>query len=479
MFNHSKQWVSRSTALFLKIGINQRTKTVIVMNVLTKLTASTMALFFVLIGTANAAITVNINGSCVDDPPLNDGYGWNGNGECRVSRSNKTGTLQIAASGNCIDTVPLNDGYGWNGSSSCPLAPLSSGGGSSGGSDGGSGNTDNSITVYVNGSCVDDPPLRDGFGWNGSGSCRVSASNNTGTKVISAMGDCIDTVPLNDGYGWNGNASCDLPPLGSGGTNGGGTGSGGGSGGGSSGGGWWQPRASDNLKWQLQLQGNIVLKPGVSVYAVDSSASQGSINAAKASGAKVKCYISAGSAENWRDDFNDFPRVVIGNSYDGWPGEWWLDTRNIAALAPIMRARMDECASKGFDVLDPDNVNGFENNTGFNISRNDSIQYIRWLASEAHQRGMAFSLKNSESLVGDLIDDIDMLQSESCYRWGNCENAARLTAANKPVFAVEYQEVIGSSTFRNGACAAADNYNFSMIYRDIMLTPGGKYETCN
>jgi len=222
-----------------------------------------------------------------------------------------------------------------------------------------------------------------------------------------------------------------------------------------------------------------VLKPGVDVYAVDSSASQASINAAKATGAKIMCYISAGSAENWRNDFNDFPDSVVGNSYDGWPGEWWLDTRNISALAPIMRARMDVCAEKGFDVIDPDNINGFENNTGFPISRQDSIEYIRWLASEAHSRGMAFSLKNSESLVSSLIEDIDMMQSESCYRWNNCANASRLSAVNKPVFAVEYVEVIGSSTFRTQACAAAAQYNFSMIYRDIMLTPGGRYESCN
>lgn len=459
---------------------------------------SAAASMFILMlsSTANAQITVNVNGSCVDDPPLNDGYGWNGSGECRVSNANRTGTRVIAASGSCIDTVPLNDGYGWNGRASCPLAPLSTSNTTSNvvsvsaspttssSSNSNSNSSDASITVNVNGSCVDDPPLNDGYGWNGAASCRVSNSNRTGTMEIAAIGNCIDTVPLNDGYGWNGSASCELPPLNN-----------------SvvssnpnvpqtpspatpvsntpSGGGWWQPTASENLSWQLQLQGNIVIKPGVDVYAVDSSASQASINAAKATGAKIMCYISAGSAENWRSDFNDFPSAVVGNAYSGWPGEWWLDVRNISALAPIMRARMDVCASKGFDVVDPDNINSWVNETGFPISRQDSIDYIRWLASEAHARGMAFSLKNSESIVGDLIDDIDMMQSESCFRYGNCANASRLTAANKPVFAVEYQEVIGSNTFRNQACATAQQYNFSMIYRDILLTPGGRYESCN
>ena len=421
--------------------------------------------------TAHADITVNINGSCVDDPPLNDGFGWNGTGSCQVSAQNRTGTLLIASVGSCIDTVPLNDGYGWNGSSSCDLHTVDA---SNTGESGGDGNIENAITVNVNGSCVDDPPLNDGFGWNGIGSCQVSAQNRTGTRLIAAIGNCIDTVPLNDGFGWNGSSSCDLPPIGSsddGGNNDDSANNNAGN--------WWQPKASDNLKWQIQLQGDIRLINGVDVYAVDYTASQASINAAKSTGAKIMCYISAGSAENWRPDYNQIPRSVIGNAYSEWPGEWWLDTRNINALAPVMRARMDACKSKGFDAIDSDNVNGFENNTGFNISRSDSIRYIRWLADEAHQRGMAFSLKNSETLVAELLGDIDMMQSESCYRYGNCDNAGRLSAVNKPVFAVEYPETVSLNNFRNGACTTAARLNLSMVYRDRLLTPNGIYESCN
>lgn len=40
------------------------------------------------------------------------------------------------------------------------------------------------------------------------------------------------------------------------------------------------------------------------------------------------CYISIGSVENWRDDADDFPAEAIGNDYDGWEGEKWLDINN-------------------------------------------------------------------------------------------------------------------------------------------------------
>lgn len=241
---------------------------------------------------------------------------------------------------------------------------------------------------------------------------------------------------------------------------------------------WWQPKASDNLKWQLQLQGDLKLVDGVTVYAVDYTASQESIDAAKATGAKVMCYISAGSAENWREDFNSFPEHVVGNAYENWPGEWWLDTRDIDALAPIMRARMLACRDKGFDAIDADNVNGFENSTGFYISRQESIDYIRWLADEAHSLGMAFSLKNSENLVEELRYTVDMIQSESCFVYDNCSNASLMSAVNKPVFAVEYAEAINEETFWQ-ACAATEEYNFSMIYRDVRLFADGPYLSCN
>ena len=51
------------------------------------------------------------------------------------------------------------------------------------------------------GTCIDTDPMGDGWGWDGTASCRI----DDGPSVIS---DCVDTVPLNDGWGWNGVTSC-------------------------------------------------------------------------------------------------------------------------------------------------------------------------------------------------------------------------------------------------------------------------------
>ncbi len=242
--------------------------------------------------------------------------------------------------------------------------------------------------------------------------------------------------------------------------------------------GWWRPQLSENLRWQLQLQGDLELIDSVDVYSVDSAASIASIQQAQRRGARVMCYISAGSAENWRDDFSRFPPQVIGNAYEGWPGEWWLDIRRLDLIAPVMRARIRACAEKGFDALDPDNINGYENNTGFRLTRSDAVRYIRWLAAEAHRQGMAFSLKNGEALIGSVADVIDMMQSESCVYYRNCGAVSAMVRLGKPVFAVEYQELTGAVNFSR-ACDVARKFNFSMILRTTDLRAGGLYKSCN
>ncbi|OED44356.1 hypothetical protein AB833_01735 [Chromatiales bacterium (ex Bugula neritina AB1)] len=231
------------------------------------------------------------------------------------------------------------------------------------------------------------------------------------------------------------------------------------------------------MSWQLQLQGEINTSIEADVYFIDADAPQATINALKRQGKRVMCYISAGSIEDWRSDADRFPQSVIGNDYHGWPGEKWLNVRDIDALAPVMRARLDQCKRKGFDGVDADNVNGHVNNTGFSLTRQDVIRFIRWLADESHARGMAFSLKNASDVVMDVIGNIDMIQMESCHHWRFCDDAAEVVSAyKKPVFMVEYE---GITRDFNDACNTASTLGYSAIYRNLQLTGDGIYRTCD
>ncbi len=131
---------------------------------------------------------------------------------------------------------------------------------------------------------------------------------------------------------------------------------------------------------------------------------------------------------------------MLGNDYDGWPGERWLDIRRIDLLAPILRARLDLCRSKGFDGVDPDNINGYLNPTGFPLTAQDQLNFNIWLANEAHARGLSIGLKNDSEQLASLLAYFDWGLTEDCYDQGWCSDLSPFIAAGKPVFAVEYTD---------------------------------------
>jgi hypothetical protein len=59
-----------------------------------------------------------------------------------------------------------------------------------------------------------------------------------------------------------------------------------------------------------------------------------------------------------------------------------------------MEARMDLAVQKQCDGVDPDNVNGYETDTGFNLTASDQISFNVFIAQQAHNRGLSVGLKN-------------------------------------------------------------------------------------
>jgi len=203
----------------------------------------------------------------------------------------------------------------------------------------------------------------------------------------------------------------------------------------------WQPTAIASFDIQLNTPESVADIPAVDMVELDHDSPAGLLQAVKARGTRMVCYINAGAWESYRQDRAQFPAHVLGNVYDGFPDERWLDIRNIKALAPIMLARMDQCKRAGFDAIDPDNVNGYENDTGFDLSRHDQLAYNRWLLQQAHARGLAIALKNTPELAAQLEKDgYDFAVTESCFADAFCEDFQPFLNAKKPVFDLEYQD---------------------------------------
>jgi len=229
---------------------------------------------------------------------------------------------------------------------------------------------------------------------------------------------------------------------------------------------WWTPSVS--LRWQWQLSG-MPVDPSIDVdmYDIDLFENDASVIAAlHAQGRKVVCYVSVGSWEDWRPDADRFPTSVIGEDYEGWPGENWLDIRQIELLAPVMRARLDLCRDKGFDGIEPDNIDGYTNDTGFPLTYEDQIRYNLWLADAAHARGLSIGLKNDPDQVADLLPYFDWALTEDCFAEAWCEGMMPFIQMGKPVFAAEYTD---TGVTIEQLCQDAQRLRFSLILKDREL----------
>lgn len=203
---------------------------------------------------------------------------------------------------------------------------------------------------------------------------------------------------------------------------------------------FWKPKF--NMTLQLQFTGApIDLSVRANVFDLDLfDTDEKTIEALHKKRKKVICYINAGAWENWRPDKDNFPSSVLGKDYTGWDGEKWLDIRKIDILAGIMKIRLDLCKKKGFDGVEADNINGYANDTGFLLTYQDQLRYNRWLAQEAHARGLAIGLKNDEEQVKDLAPHFEWMITEGCFvgRW--CDQVLPFIEAKKPVWVIEYTD---------------------------------------
>jgi hypothetical protein len=177
---------------------------------------------------------------------------------------------------------------------------------------------------------------------------------------------------------------------------------------------------------------------------------------------KTICYIDAGTWESWRSDAGSWPRAVIGRADDGWPGEYWVDIRQTSVLMPLIETRLEICRAKGFDGVEFDNVDGYENDTGFALSGQDQLVFNRDLAAKAQALGLAAGLKNDVDQVAELVGSFDFEIDEECVRYDECAALQPFVAAGKAVFHVEY------STTPGRACASSGRGLSTIVkHRDL------------
>jgi hypothetical protein len=231
----------------------------------------------------------------------------------------------------------------------------------------------------------------------------------------------------------------------------------------------WYPTSRAPIHWQWQIGTPFDIStdiiPNVTVYDLDVFDTPASVvTQLHAKGCIVIAYMSFGTYEDWRTDSSQFPSAVCGKN-NGWPGEKWLDITS-AEVKTIMAARLDMAKQKGFDAVEPDNIDGYSNNTGFSLSAKDQLSYNKWIAEQCHARRLSVGLKNDVEQAAALEPYYDWTPNEESYKYDEYSTLKVFSDNNKAVFEVEYG--------RNASQAEVMNsLHFNSMTRDLdLVSPG-------
>jgi hypothetical protein len=173
---------------------------------------------------------------------------------------------------------------------------------------------------------------------------------------------------------------------------------------------------------------------------------------------------------------------IWGNRYDveAFNDEFWWNIFHPAVKA-IIDQRIDNCANKGFDVLEPDNIDShiYEDDTGlpvdpsgFGRSEDDIIEFNKELANRVHAKSLKIFQKNGSDLVPGLVDTYDGAITEGCLANDECLEFQPYVQREKPVYAIEYMDELSQDDFKAMACDSA-SLPYSYVLKDRLVEPYG------
>lgn len=226
----------------------------------------------------------------------------------------------------------------------------------------------------------------------------------------------------------------------------------------------WKPQPG--TRWQWDLTGDVTpLDVAAEVYDIDGFETDAALVAElHAMGKKVICYLSVGTYEPERADAKDFPKEGLGKYWPEW-GETYIDIRSEAVRA-VIRKRLEMCKTKGFDAIEPDNMDMFEggmSDTGFPLTEEDGVAYAKWLANEAHALGLSIGQKNASSITSEIEALYDWALTEDCFADGWCDDMNAYPEHGKALFMCEYTDTQVDFV---AACGAASQHEYSAILKN-------------
>ncbi len=175
----------------------------------------------------------------------------------------------------------------------------------------------------------------------------------------------------------------------------------------------------------------------------DSIEAREAIPAIKARGNIVGAYISVGTGEDWRDDFDTLEASLVEKYWGEWPGEYFIDRISNEVLA-VMRLRIDKAAAWGADIIEFDNMDwAFDDDArkkyGFHVSIEESLEYVNQLQNYASTLGLFCMAKNMTEGV-ESFAGVTYESGPSNREWWECEDLKTFLEEGKLCMVFHYRE---------------------------------------
>jgi hypothetical protein len=239
---------------------------------------------------------------------------------------------------------------------------------------------------------------------------------------------------------------------------------------------WTAP--TGNAAFDYQIGEPYTPPTGVTVVSRDRTASP-------AKGLYNICYINAFQAQPdaeswWRTNHPELllhdasGNLVIDKDWDEILLDFSTEAKR-AALTTVVGDWINGCASKGFQAVEPDNLDSWTRSKGL-LTEPEAVAYAASLTSYAHGQGLAVGQKNTADLSTADARKVgfDFAVAEECADFDECQNYTA-TYGNR-VFVIEYSQ----SEFAK-ACTAFGS-TLSIVLRDVDVTAPGSdsyvFKTC-
>jgi hypothetical protein len=183
---------------------------------------------------------------------------------------------------------------------------------------------------------------------------------------------------------------------------------------------------------------------------------------------QVGGYISAGTGENYRDDFADVEPYLATTPWAEFPDEFYVSETTTGILL-VMQARIDKMATSGLDWVEFDNMDWLDTETkrtyNLSVTQAEAKTYINALCDYTQSKGMKCMAKNTvegfESFDGVLYESFSKEKN-----WWDNEGTKLFLNAGKLVIINHYNETDCDGVYAEYQ-AFYKSENISFICEDV------------